>query len=235
MNGPSHLRLRGVAIPDDPRIFPAELRKAVVEGWYEAGEADALEGLIGAGERILELGSAIGYITTLMARDRRTAEILCFEADPKLVEFSRTVHQLNGIKNVRVENAILTTDDGVSEVKFYVRGHFWASSTFAKPWGYQSEVMVPAKSLAEVIADFRPTLIVCDIEGGEADLFEHADIASIHKVMLEVHPEIIGLARIKEFFHAMSRNGLIYDTARSSGKIVTFQRPRAENPGGKAI
>jgi hypothetical protein len=51
--------------------------------------------------------------------------------------------------------------------------------------------------------------------------------------MLEVHPEIIDLTRMKEFFHAMSRNGLIYDTARSSGKIVTFRRPPAENAAGE--
>lgn len=234
VTGAPNLVLRGVIIPDDPRVIAAPLRKAMVEGWYENAEADELKGLIDKGERILELGSAIGYISTLMSRDPGTEEILCFEANPQLIEFCRNVHRLNDVRNVRIENAILTTDDSLREIKFYLREHFWTSSTYAGPRGYQSEAMIRATSLARVIADFRPTMIVCDIEGGEVDLFEHADLASIQKIMLELHPEVTGLPRIGTLFDAMSRNGLIYDLDHSRRKIVTFRRPRDQAGCGKA-
>ncbi len=215
--------LRGVAIPDDPRVLVGAVRKAIVDGWYESAEANELKNLISEGERILEIGSAIGFMSTLMARDRRVSELLCFEANPKLIDFSRRVHELNNVKGVRVENAILTTDPSLKEVKFYLRDQFWSSSTSPK-WGYQGETMVPTRQLFDVLADFKPSMIVCDIEGGEVDLFENADLAGIRSIMLEIHTEIVGRAAIRKLFDAMSRNNLVYDQKASNHNVVSFRR-----------
>lgn len=223
ITGAPNINLRGVLIPDDPRVLVGTVRRAIVEGWYESAEADEIKGLIAEGERILEIGSAIGFMSTLISRDTRVREILCFEANPKMVEFSRHVHKTNGVKGVRIENAILTTDASLKEVKFYLRDEFWASSTSLK-WGHQGEIMVPTKQLADVLTEFKPTMIVCDIEGGEVDLFESADLIGIRTVMLEIHTDVVGLPAIKKLFDAMSRNNLVYDEIASSRRVLSFRR-----------
>lgn len=223
ITGAPKINLQGVLIPDDPRFLVGAVREAIFGGWYEKAEANELKGLIAEGERILEIGSAIGFMSTLMSRDTRVKQILCFEANPKLIEFCRHVHEINGVKDVRIENAILTTDDSLREVKFYLHDEFWASSTSKIP-GYQSEIVVPTKQLAEVLSEFTPTMIVCDIEGGEVDLFASADLTGIRTVLLEIHTWIVGRASIKRLFDAMSRNNLVYDEKASSRKIVAFRR-----------
>lgn len=222
-NVPS-LSLFGVSIPDDPQVIAPRIRRAIVQGWYEKTEVRQFEGFSSPGDRIIEVGSGIGFLSTIMSRDPNVAEILCFEANPQLIEFSRRVHQMNDAKNVRIENALMTTEAGAAKQTFYLREAFWESSVFPGPLGYQSEATIPTRQLADAIAEFRPTMIVCDIEGGEDNLFETADLPGVDRLLMEVHTELVGLKRVGKLFNSLGQMGFVYDQKHSSRNVVGFRR-----------
>lgn len=132
---------------------------------------------------------------------------------------------MNDVKNVRIESAILTPEAGAAKQKFYQREAFWESSVFPGPLGYRSEATIPTRQLANIIADFRPTLIVCDIEGGEVGLFETADLPGVDRLLVEVHTELVGLTRIGKLFESLGQLGFVYDEKHSSRNVVGFRRP----------
>lgn len=219
-----NLPLHDVMIPDDPRIIVPNIRKAIVERWYEMNEANQFQGFAAPGERIIEVGSGIGFLSTVMSRDPHVAEVLCFEANPGLIDFCRDLHELNGVETVRVENAILTSDPLSREQRFFLREEFWASSIHPGPRAYSSEITMPARQLSEVIAEFSPTMIVCDIEGGEVDLFEGTELSDVRKLLIEIHTSIVGLDRVKQLFDRLSHQGFVYDQYHSNRNVVGFRR-----------
>jgi hypothetical protein len=83
---------------------------------------------------------------------------------------------------------------------------------------------VPQRPLAEALAEARPTVLVCDIEGAEATLLPEGDWSCLRLAVIELHPQWIGQAGVQAVFDAMHRAGLTYFPKASEGKVVTFRR-----------
>lgn len=222
----NYLVLRSVKIIDDAGIITPPVRKSIVEGWYEKKEADGALALIEPGERVMEIGSGIGFLSVLVARHPNTCAMICYEADPDLVEFSKRVHRLNGVSGVRIKHGILTNDLGVKESKLYVRQDFWGNSVLPRNH-CKEEIMVPTKHFDAAIASFRPTMIVCDIEGGEVELFRNASLSGVRKIIIELHTDFVGLDGVHSLFASFGRCNFAYDQKHSSGGIVVFRRHMA--------
>ncbi|MBB4279660.1 FkbM family methyltransferase [Rhizobium mongolense] len=216
------LECRGVKFPEDAIILTDRVRESIAAGRYEGKEATQVEKLLKEGDRVLEIGSGLGFISTIAARDPKTVDVLCYEADPRLIPYIQSVHELNGITNVTVRNAALTTDLSQKELTFFVRKDFWGSS-FSKAGGdYISETSIPTQPFNEVMQQFRPTFIVCDIEGAELDLFMNASLFGVTRVLVEIHSRIIGRTGVKRLFDAMSARDFHYDEFHSHGSVVLF-------------
>ncbi len=216
------LECRGVKFPENEAILSTRVRESIEAGRYESKEAIQVEKLLKEGDRILEIGSGLGFISTIAARDPKTEDVLCYEADPRLISYIRSVHELNGIKKATVRNAALTTDLSQKELTFYVRKDFWGSS-FSKAAGeYESTAIIPTQSFNEVVQQFRPTFIVCDIEGAELDLFFNASLYGVTRVLMEIHSRVLGRSGVKRLFDAMSARDFHYDEFHSHGSVVLF-------------
>ncbi len=212
----------GVRIPLDETIFSETLLEAILTGKYEKKEAAELNKIIEPGERILEIGGGIGFMSALSARHPNTEKVQVFEANPNLIPFIQRVHALNAVDKVEVINAVLMNTPVSDMAEFYLRENFWASSLSPKPFGYKSVVTVPVKSFSAQVDQFRPTMIVCDIEGGEHDLFLNANLAGIKKVYVEIHQRVLGRSGIKSLFDAFSARNFHYDQWHSSGSVILF-------------
>ena len=216
---------RGMKFPNDKSILTAKRRQLLREGRYENKEHDALLRLARPKDRVLELGAGIGFISTALSRKVGVAAITVYEANPTLIPYIKTVHDLNGVTDVRVENAVLT-DGPETSADFYIRRDFVASSLDNTSGGRIVEtVTVPAHNVNDVLQRLNPTLLICDIEGGEASLLPAADLSGLRVAIIELHPKTIGPTGISAIFDAMSRAGLIYDPDTSRGKVVAFLRP----------
>ena len=213
----------GVKLPIVPGVMSDEMQYFLRAREYENAEAKALPKLVEPGERLLELGAGIGFLSTLVARQQAEA-IVVVEANPDLIEVIRATHRLNGVRSV-VRNAVAAPVKIAETAPFYLHKNFWASSlTPFKEKHLRGVVEVPIVVLDEMLREHTPTLLVVDIEGGEVDLLAGAELPGVRKVYMELHQAAIGLAGVKLVFDRLSAKGFAYDADHSRGPVVLFRR-----------
>ena len=175
------------------------------------------------GDRVLEIGAGIGFISTLISRQRRVAQVIAVEANPFLLDYMSRLHALNRVRKVRRVNAVLTNEDTVSAT-FYLRRDFWMGSLSAGPNPYVGTVEVPTMNLDALLRDEAIDLVVCDVEGAEAVLFQGADLSGVDRIFLEMHDHVTGLSGVRGLFATLAGHGFVYDPRHSLGSVVLFQK-----------
>lgn len=188
----------GVKIPFDPDIITPKIERPMRNNRYEGGECKALREHLQVGDRVLELGAGIGLLSTVAALQEGVETVTSIEANPDLIPHIRETHRLNDVTNIDLRNGVVSDADDET-MKFYLRADFWASSMEPDSRRYKSVVDVPNLRMHDLLAELRPTVIVCDIEGAELGLFEDQDLSSVRVMILELHPKVYGpegLARI---------------------------------------
>lgn len=213
----------GIKIPLDPKVVSPEIAGFIKNGRYETREGRLLDKIIEPHDRILELGGGLGFISAIAAKNTNVEAILCYEGNPKLKDAIAETHRLNGVSRVQVRTGVVFSNDDEKTIPFYVRKQFWGSSLAKKEGETGVEIIqIPVTSLRDVIAEFRPTTIVCDIEGGEVDLFDGSAMPGVKKIMLEVHQQNIGRNGMAKLFANMTKSGFHYDQDHSVGAVILF-------------
>lgn len=220
--GPA-LTIAGVAVPEDAQVLTPAIREAITGGSFEAAEARQIPHIVRPCDSVLEIGAGIGFISTLLARQPAVRRIVAVEANPHLLDYMARLHALNGVDKVRRVNAVLTNGPEPSAT-FYLRQDFWMGSLSAEPNAYVATVEVPTMSLDALLRDEAITLVVCDVEGAEADLFTGADLRGVDRIYVETHDHVTGLSGVRRLFATMAAGGFVYDPRHSSGTVVLFQR-----------
>lgn len=219
----AYLEVSGVVIPPDPDVITPVIRRAMLEGRFETEEARQIEHIVRSDDRVLEIGAGIGFISTLLSRQRRVSSVLAVEANPRLLDYMARLHARNRVRKVRRMNAVLTNDP-VSRATFYLRRDFWMGSLMPEPNPFEDTVQVPTRSFDALLEEERITLIVCDVEGAETGLFRGAKLDGIDRIFLELHDHITGLKGVAHVFETLGAQGFVYDPRCSEGSVVLFQR-----------
>lgn len=224
MGRPSHVTSHGVIFPTDmPPLFP-RIRNMLMQDNYEEKETQAAFKTIRPGDRVVEFGAGIGYMSAVIARNCNVSQVHAFEANPALIPCIRRVHSENALTNVTVHHAILGAERG--RRNFYVRRRFLESSTNREPLeGILHVAEVPVLPARETVSRLAPDVIICDVEGAELTLLPMLDLAGVRAAIVELHPQLMGLEGVKTVFDVMHGAGLIYTPRRSHAKVVTFSRP----------
>ncbi|MGQ0483939.1 MAG: FkbM family methyltransferase [Hyphomicrobiales bacterium] len=218
-----HFNYMGLTFPRDDSILSDKIYAAIHSGSYEREEARHLPYVLQEGERVLELGTGLGLISALCAASNLVERVLTIEANPHLIAYIKKVYDINRLGHkIELRNGVALPGPGAGSMKFYRRADFWASSLDAAPWGYEEAIDVPAIDLNTLIAEFRPSFMIVDIEGGERDLFDGSELGTTQKIMMEVHQNVIGRRGMKAVFDALSARGFHYDQWHSSHNVVTF-------------
>lgn len=215
---------QGVHISIDPLIMSPKMIEVIKAGRYETQESRQIGKIIQEGEVVLEIGAGIGFISTLIARNPLTRRVVSYEANPSLItkiQQTLTDNIPNVSKNWEVRNAVLMNGQLPDSIRFYVHKDFWASSLEPSESAVRIE-QVRAERFNAVLADLKPTMIVCDIEGGELDLFKNADLSGVRKVYMEVHQRRIGRRGMKDLFNYFHARDFHYDQSHSEGSVVLF-------------
>lgn len=194
------------------------LLKALANGRYEQQEAGLLMQFIGPEDRVLELGAGIGYMGILAMSRCKPAHYVAYEANPALMPLIERNMVANGVK-FEVRNALLSSHEEGRD--FYITRGFWASSLIRPQSGSCEKVTVPSQDKNSVMAELRPTALVVDIEGGEAELFTGLDLASVEKIIIEIHPAVLDDERLTLLYGNLIRNGFLMNFA-ASGKLVQY-------------
>lgn len=206
-----------------------KLVSAFEAGSYERWEGEFVRKILKGGERVLELGGGIGFVSTLACKAATPQIYHVIEANPALIPVIADVHRRNGVADtpgLKVDNCILTNtpaDLAKGSVTFAVAYNFTASSAMKTGIG-RPEIEVPARSFNDEVAKHRYDTLICDIEGSELALFRTADLTHFQTLMIEVHKSIIGLQGVQKVFARIGRAGFGYDEDLSHGSVVTFRR-----------
>lgn len=217
------LHYRGLRIPiEDPPIS----RKIFQQIWrkkYEVPEITAILALVRVGDRVLELGSGLGIVSSLTARAAEGVKVRSYEGNPDLIPFITNLHQLNGVRNVELRNEILLPNPVAPTIEFLTHRSF-AESSILSHGAIVRRVQVPCSDFNVAVAEFRPDIFVCDIEGGEELLFKDVRLEGIRAVIIELHPAVISREAIKRVYDTCAAAGLYARPELSSANVVAFER-----------
>jgi FkbM family methyltransferase len=208
--------------PKNPEVIKGRVRRLLRENIYEEKETAAALRVVREGDVVVELGGGIGYMSTLVATRRQVKSVHVFEANPNLIPYIKSVHAANGVTNAHVTNAILGPKKGTAD--FYVRNLMLGSSLQV----LEGEVDPPATKIDVLDAkttfnDIAPNVLICDIEGAEADLIPLLDLTGLRAAIIETHPQWIGPAGMTRVMRAFMDAGLSYYHRGSHGKVLAFR------------
>ena len=197
----------GVQLPiKHPAITPPIL-KDIFFGVYESKEAELVQKKLAANDVVMEVGAGIGFLSALSAKVVGSERVFAYEANPQLMAVIKQVHQLNQVAPT-VSNVLL--GEGEGECTFWLEKDYWASSLIQGS-SDATPIRVRQIDLNQEIRRIRPSFMILDIEGGEYEFLRHARLDPIRKMVIEVHPHVLGYTRISEMLGWLFAAGFALD------------------------
>lgn len=219
------VELSGVRIRVRRDVYSPKIVDALIKGTYEGGERSVLPGLLAPGDRVIEVGGALGCVTMLAGKIVGAANIRSYEANPDLIDDAKANFVANDLQ-IDIRNAVLKNRvcwaGPQSHVDFYINTEFWGSSLVAIP-GTIKAISVPALCFEQEARAFGANTLICDIEGGETELLELADLTGFDKLLLEVH-YWSGRESINRLIRKLIFDGFSINFDISFGAIVCMHR-----------
>lgn len=188
------------------------MRSVLLRGAYERPEADLVGRLLTPADGVIEAGSAIGFLALYCLKHVGVRDYHMVEANPDLPAVVARNFALNGLAPPGLTRAAVAAADG--RLTFGIAPSFWASSAL-NPERKRRQVEVPARTLPSILAGlpFRPTTLIMDIEGTEAEL-PPGHFAPFAKIVLETHPRVVGEAATDAMLAALRAQGF-----REAGRV----------------
>ncbi len=223
------VRISNVEVFLDPERYGPNLTHAITEGIYEGKEMDLVTKLVQPGDRVLEVGTAIGAVSMTAARIVGAPSVRTFEANARIAGDARRNFEFNGFAGIQLQVRVLVNrwrmPSTASPVRFHVSRDFWASrqqATGAKD--IVETVSVETACLEDEIASHRANVLICDIEGGEIELLLGADLKGIRLVVMEVHPRMAGKQPSDNLIRYLVGAGFNVDFNNSGRDIAVLER-----------
>lgn len=223
------INIGGFVVFADTTNYDADIVAAFDRGVYEGHERSLIPNLLSPGQRVLEVGTAAGVVTMTAASIVGPENVTTFEANPDILADARENFRRNEFANIDARFGVLQNIRVYEEgrtLPFGVARQFWSSrlgATFDDP-AIKSVIQVPTFCLEREILAQRADVLICDIEGGEADLLGEADLPGVSLVLMETHYRYAGQPRIDAMIRAMVMRGFSIDLAISAHEMVVLRR-----------
>jgi FkbM family methyltransferase len=214
------ITLDGIVVATDLETLGKQVRDGLFKGTYEEPERILIRQALQANDRVLEIGGGIGFVSLLCAKICGPANVLTYEANPLMIETIQANYALNGIAPTLRAKAITARE---REVTFFVNDNIISSSLHERKEGRAQTVA--ADPLDEVIAEWKPTAIVMDVEGAETTILTASALRGVKKLILELHPHIVGADAIAKMVQHLNKLGFREQSA--VGKSAWFSRTEA--------
>ena len=208
---PTVVKLSGVRLELGPHTTPA-IRTAIYSERFERREARYVIRRLEPSDTVMEIGAGMGFISTLCALRLGPARVFAYEANPAMIKVIEHTYELNGVRPT-LTNAALAGNAGT--VEFFVEDEFVSSSIIRLSERAQS-VHIAQLDVNMEVARIRPTMMVIDIEGAEHELVPIVHWDGINKVIIDLHPQIIGEEKTHEVLSTLERRGFVVDRRLSS-------------------
>lgn len=212
----------GVMLPLKHPLISPGIGKEIYFGDYERKEAEIVSQRLEPGDVVMEIGAGIGFLSAYCAKAIGSERVFAYEANPALMEVIAQTHAANRVRPT-VFNAMLA--EGAGQARFYVEEEFWASTTIKEGTRNSKEIEVEQLDLNSEIARIKPSFLIVDIEGGEADLFPLANLSGVQKICVETHPHILGNGGVTRLMALLFERGFNLDLSLVRKNVFFFYRP----------
>ncbi|MDT8856003.1 FkbM family methyltransferase [Paracoccaceae bacterium Fryx2] len=226
LTGSKTVTLAGVRLHTDAGRVPRSLQSAIFKGRYELPERVLATRALRKGDRVLEIGTGLGFISLLCSRLAGPGQVVSYEANPALAPIIAANYALNGLDPRLVLKAVTT--DG-APVTFFQNDNVVSSSLLDRDLGAR-RITVESDPINSVIDAHRPDVIVMDVEGAEIALLTEAHLAGVRAMVVEVHPHIVGQAAIDALLAHLAAQG--FGVAQTLHKNVLLTPGRRARPCG---
>jgi FkbM family methyltransferase len=183
------------------------MQEIICRGAYEISEMKILPGFISSKDTVLEIGGAIGFIGLYCRKVVGVKDCVSVEPNPTTLRYLRRNYDLNGFKPSVIEAALSETD---GPVPFQTSDMFWVDSLLSRSDAPATKtITVEGLSFASIVkrAGIHFNTVIIDIEGGEQFLPIQLLPASVEKVLIEIHPELIGPRQAYKVIESLVRSG----------------------------
>lgn len=222
--------IQGVKIPFAKEFITPRIERQMRIGSYEIGECNAAREWVRPGDRVLDLGAGVGLVASIIGKIAGVEKIVSIEANPKLLDLIHETHRINEITNVELRNGVVAKATG-GTIPFFIRGHFWASSMEPNSRPYAQEIALPAFGLQNLIEELDPNVLIADIEGGEIDVFDNADLSAVRTIIIELHPLVYGNDGQQKLLKYFDAQGFRAEEDYLAGSVWIFNRhPKSPAP-----
>ena len=177
----------GIHMRIDERMSPFNIRKLLM-GWHTIHERQLVLSVLEPEDVVMELGGGIGMVAIACAKKIGSDRVFSYEANPRLESLIRDNYTLNDVAPT-LKMCMLGPEAGSHT--FYIARKFSRSSAYDSE-GDSEAVEVPVEPFNSEVRQVGPTFMIIDIQGSEKELVDYADFGPVRKLLIEVHPDIIG-------------------------------------------
>jgi FkbM family methyltransferase len=204
----------GVLLPVKHPLVSQGIAREIYLGDYESKEIEIISKRLAPDDVVVEVGAGLGFLSAYCSKLVGATQVFAYEANPELIPLIRETHAKNG-ETPTLINALLAQGDG--EREFHLDDDFWASS--AHRAGGRS-ISVKQIDLNRELARIRPSFLIVDIEGGEAEFFAGADLSMVRKICVETHPDRV----LSEMIAGLVTKGFALDFSLIRKNVFFFHR-----------
>lgn len=217
---PKRVRIDGFRVGAEHAPMDPAAWKGLWRGVHERTERSLIAEVVRPDDRVLEGGGGIGLVTLHILKIIRSGAVLVYEPVPGAARdiVGNAAASLGVGVNVAV--AALSDHDGDGELT--IGASFIGASLHDR--GHPSTIKVKLVDIARVVAEFRPTVLVLDIEGAEIEVLRRRPIHGIRAILMETHPTIVGVAATEAMTAGLIAAGLTLDKSRSRNDTLCFER-----------
>lgn len=150
---------------------------------WESSEIRLLSKYIEKNDRVLEIGSCTGFLSTFASKIITSENVLAIEANPRMINVINSLRKLNSV-SFKVINCIVSKR---KEVDFYLNKEIHSSS-IEKRINSKNKIKIPCITLEEIYKKFKYNFLLLDIEGNEYELLLNNKWPSkLNKILIEFH------------------------------------------------
>ncbi|MBT8184700.1 MAG: FkbM family methyltransferase [Eudoraea sp.] len=213
----------GITIHIPFHMTDIPFRGRFVQNKYEKEEATHLARYLEPQDKVLELGSCLGYVSCLTNKLlHNKEEHVVVEANPKLIPWIQK-NKLENNCHFKIEHCIISPE---KKNEFYIHELIVGGSTRRKTMHKIEVKGTTFSELEEKYATDFDTLIM-DIEGGELDLLRNhnKEISKFRKIFYEVHPFANILTREEALECETILTGMGFQLVLRDGNFQVWKKP----------
>ena len=195
--------IEGVKIPVSFK-WTFNMLKQIYNETYEGGELNILRNTLNVNDKVLEIGTGLGLISTFCAQKVGDESVYTYEANPNLEPVIEKTYSINNVSPHHT-TAIISTKE--SKTNFYIEPvDIWASSLM-KHSNTALSVELNSLEINKIIKAVNPNYLIMDIEGYEYELLPYISWKNIRKIQVEIHTKFLGPDKTNEIIQTLDKQG----------------------------